>query len=248
MGYVAMLVVHAGHIGDPNNPGRMIQRQVPAGSKIRLIVSYINNYIYKHKTRTIPLGETLREGMREMGIVCSGQNARTLQIEMENFFCSSISIVRWRRGTHMRQDQAKVGQTIEMWGKREEGRTLWESEITVSREYYDAVMADSRMAPIDWRALVSLQRNPLAMDIFLFLSYKLFKDRPGWSVTFSAEELHRTFGKNHSERRLFWRAFLSALKLALAWYPSAKVDVSKSGITLHNSPAIIHHQKMRSAR
>lgn len=242
------LVIKAGELVNPRT-GVLEQRFVPAGPKIRLLVSYINNYIYRNNTRMVPLGESLRGGMKRIGVCVTGPNARELQRELENFFAAKILIIR-RSGRSTKQRQALVGHEISFWSERQGQGSLFESSMTVSQEYYDAVMADRHIAPTHWPALIALQHNPLAMDIFSYLCISLFKPLK-FPVTVSARELHAIFGQSYTQKTVtkdgqekpvvksFWRNFKTALTLAHEWYPHARVELLPHGITLHSSGPVI---------
>lgn len=52
-------------------------------------------------------------------------------------------------------------------------RTLWQPEMTVSREYFQAIRNGDRLAPFYWPAMIDLQHDTRAMDIHTFLVYRL---------------------------------------------------------------------------
>src|SRR5947209_4296926 len=62
----ASLVIRAGELIDPDKPHVFEQRVVPAGPKALFVVAYINDYIQRHNTRTVDMGESLREVLERM--------------------------------------------------------------------------------------------------------------------------------------------------------------------------------------
>lgn len=236
------IFIEAGRIASRTIPGKWEQLQVPSGSKIRLIVAYINNYIYKNKTKVIPLGKSFRKGMAELGISVTGPNAKALQRELENFYASKIIIGRWKNGQAIDQSQTLVGKTITLWDEKNiQQGALWQSSMEVTQEYYDAVITSAHIAPIHWKALVGLQQNPLAMDIFSYLSISLFSLK--FSMIVSDAELHRLFGQGYKETKCFWRDFKVSLAMALQWYEAAQVDLLPRGIMMHRSEPLIPRTK-----
>jgi Plasmid encoded RepA protein len=236
------IFIEGGKIASRSQPGELDQLPVPAGAKIRLIVAYINNYIYKHKTKVVPLGSSFRKGMAQLGVKVTGPNAKALQYELENFFAAKIIIGRWIDGAAVEQRQTLIGKEISLWNERDPMQgLLWQPKLEVTQEYYETVMASSHLAPIHWKALVGLQHNPLAMDIFSYLSISLFSLE--FSLTISTTELRKLFGRSYKENTGFWRNFKSSLALALQWYPDAQVELLAHGITLHRSDPLIPRTK-----
>jgi hypothetical protein len=239
----ASVMFRAGVLVRPDEPGVFKQCSVPAGPKGRLVIAYVNDYILRHKTCTIPLGESLRKGMSMVGVPIGGKNARELQREVENFYASEIVLGTWSsRGAH--QTQAKVGADIAFWNDRDPNQAkLFQSEMVVSAEYYNAVMNDG-MAPVYWPALIGLQHNARAMDIHSFLIYRLRSTikRP---VTIPPDVLHAMFGQDITLLKNFWSKFRPALTEAHKWYPNARIELVKNqgGLLLRNSPPLIPHQK-----
>ncbi len=127
--------------------------------------------------------------------------------------------------------------------KNADQRTIWQPEMTVSREYFAAVHDPERMAPFYWPALVDLQHDTRAMDIFCFLTYRLRNGlkRP---VVLHAKSLHATFGSDIKELKKFWQNFKKSLVTALRWYPKARVEVKNDCIILHDSPPLIPYRKV----
>lgn len=239
----ASLVIRAGELVKPGEIGIFKKCTVPAGSKARLLNAYITNYALLHRTRTIPLGESLREGMEKIGVQVGGKNGRELQRELENLASAQIVLGTWT-GTKADQRQAHIASDLSYWAERDERqRTIWQSEMTLSAAYYEALRSRP-MAPVYWPAMLDLQHNPRAMDIHSYLVYRL-RTPLTKPVTLSVEELHSLFGKDVASRRGFWQKFRFSLELAHKWYPTAIVEMlpKGQGLTLRNSPALIPFKK-----
>ena len=52
------------------------------------------------------------------------------------------------------------------------------------------------------------------------------------------------FGRDTKQMRHFWPEFLIALKEALQWYPTARVEILNDAIKLLDSPPLIPHRKV----
>jgi hypothetical protein len=75
----------------------------------------------------------------------------------------------------------------------------------------------------------------MALDFYVWLAYRLHVFDAPLKVSWVA--LKRQFGEGYSELRFFRRDALPPLRLAMAVYPEAKVDVDlREGLILHPSP------------
>ncbi len=87
---------------------------------------------------------------------------------------------------------------------------------------------------VDKAALHDLASSPLAIDIYLWLAFRLHvlqKEMPvGW------EALHRPFGARVRLLKNFKSQFMAPLHLALSAYSAAKVRVGDRGLLLEPSP------------
>ena len=240
----ASLVFRSGILIDPKKPKSFKKCLVPAGPKARIVNAYINDFILRQRTPTVPLGESMREAMERMNISVGGKNGKELQRELENFAAAEIILGVWDEDGSARQEQAKIARKLSFWiEKNPNQKVFWQPELTVSAEYFTAVTEPDRMAPFYWPALVGLQHNPRAMDIHCFLVYRLRKGlkRP---VTLHAKVLHAMFGGGRGQLKHFWPEFKKSLTEARKFYQQAIIEVKNDCITLHDSPPLIPYRKV----
>lgn len=237
------LVIRAGELVKPGAVGIFKRCTVPAGSKARLLNAYITNYALKHRTRTIPLGESLRQGMHKIGIQIGGKNGKELQRELENLASAHIVLGTWDT-LRAHQHQAQISDELSFWADSDDRqRTIWQSEMVLSDRYYEALRSRP-MAPVYWPALIGLQHNPRAMDIHTYLVYRL-RSPLTKPVTLLVDELHSLFGQDIDQPRMFWRRFKFSLEMAHKWYPTAMLELlpKNKGLVLRNSAALIPFKK-----
>ena len=116
-------------------------------------------------------------------------------------------------------------------GDNRQGR-LWEETATLSLEFYNALV--SHPVPVSLAAMKSLAGNSSAMDVYVWLSYRLRSlSKP---LLISWDELQPQFGFAYSSTKKFRERFLDTLKTALAVYDGACVEAGRSGLTLYPSP------------
>jgi hypothetical protein len=87
--------------------------------------------------------------------------------------------------------------------------------------------------PVRRSALVCIGHNGTAIDQYILLSQRLPQLQQPLAVTWAA--LAARFGTAYKLFRQMRPRYLDALRLALAVYPEARVDVTGAGLILHPS-------------
>ena len=125
---------------------------------------------------------------------------------------------------------------------RSDQATLWKSTITLGEKFFQEVIRSP--VPIDMRALKALKKSPLALDIYLWLTYRMFYLRQQTTIPWAA--LAGQFGSDYKVLRQFKAAFLRELRKVAVVYPAAKVlalETGESGGGLTLLPSKTHIQK-----
>jgi len=240
----ASLVIRAGELANPAKPNDFKPCIVPAGPKARFVVGYVNDQIQRNNSATVNMGESLREAMRAMNISIGGKNGKELKREVENFAAAEIGIGVWDDQGNTHHHRALIAPQMSFWLEKDPNqRTLWQPEMTVSSEYFEAVRDGDRLAPFYWPAMIALQHDTRAMDIHAFLTYRLRNGlrRP---VTLHRKVVHSLFGRDVQQLDHFWPRFLKSLTAALKWYPQAMIEVKNDCIILKDSPPLIPYRKI----
>jgi Plasmid encoded RepA protein len=240
----ASLVIRAGELANPAKPNDFKPCIVPAGPKARFVVGYVNDQIQRTNSATVNMGDSLRDAMRAMNISIGGKNGKELKREVENFAAAEIGIGVWDGQGNAHHHRALIAPHMSFWLEKDPNqRTLWQPEMTVSREYFEAIRDGDRLAPFYWPAMIALQHDTRAMDIHAFLVYRLRNGlkRP---VVLHVKVLHALFGRDIQEQKKFWQSFKKSLEAARKWYPQAVIEVKNDSIILKNSPALIPYRKI----
>lgn len=239
----ASLVIRAGELANPDKPNDYETCLVPAGPKARFVTGYVNDYIQRNDTPTVNMGDSLREAMQKMNISVGGKNGKELTREVKNFAAAEIGLGVWN-DDQVHHHRALVADHMSFWlEKNPNQRTIWQPEMTVSREYFAAIREGDRLAPFYWPAMLALQHDTRAMDIHCFLTYRLRNGlkRP---VVLHAKVLHALFGQDITQLKKFWQSFKKSLLAAHKWYPQAQIEVKNDCIILKDSPPLIPYRKM----
>ena len=202
---------------------------LPYGSIPRLLLSWITTEAVRTKQRELVLGDSLSGFMSELEMLPTGGrwgSITRLKEQMKRLFASSVSCTYDNGDTWALESVKPVDSARLWWSPKEPAQAgLWLSTITLGERFFNEII--ERPVPIDMRALKSLKKSPLALDIYLWLTYRMFYLRQPVSIPWVA--LQGQFGADYKVPRQFKAAFLRELKKVLVVYPEAKVVAVEAG-------------------
>lgn len=219
---------------------------LPFGNIPRLVLAWLTTEAVKTKEREILLGRSLTEFMRELEMVPTGGRWGTitrLRGQMERLFSSFISCSYTNSDVSKARKNLMIVDKYSLWWepKTPDQISLWESTVTLSQQFFDEVTQNP--VPIDLRALKALKRSPLALDVYCWLTYRMFSVKRA-TAPIPWEGLQMQFGSDYAHTRNFKVAFLEQLKKVSVIYPEAKFEVTDKGLILKPSPTHILPQKV----
>src|SRR5512132_1943947 len=243
----AALVIMAGALLNPATR-RFVEMDVPAGSAARIALAHINNHLIRSKSLdealAVPMGESLRDFMDYQGINVCGGNGKEIALQIHNLAAARIGLGVWR-GEHARQINTQIAEQIDFWLEKDRRqRTLWQPVMRVSEQYAEAIR--EHCVPHDMRALIGLYKDTRAMDIYVWLAYRLPRVPARSDLFIRYDDLKPIFGTGVAELRKFRQVFKRALRAALAWYRDARVGIEPEGIRLFKSPSPVPSDLERS--
>jgi hypothetical protein len=224
------LVIRPGYTMDKDN--QPVSMGYPYGSVPRLLLSWLSTEAVRTKEREIVLGKSLTGFMTELGLKATGGKNGTitrLREQMRRLFSSTISI---NYSTNIAWSEAgfRISDTATLFWDLEDNQQagLWQSSVTLSENFFKEVI--QHPVPVDLRVLRALRQSPLALDIYAWLTYRMFYLKRPTLVTWDG--LMRQLGSDYKETRMFKRRFLDALKQVTAVYP-LQLDAEDGGLRLH---------------
>lgn len=236
----ASLMIQSGVMLDEK--GKATQMEVPSGPKARLLMPYIINQAIKTENPVINMGENLHRFMQDNNVAVGGKNARELQRQVNNIAASSINIGVWGETENHRystQRSYRIASEVSFWNQKDFNQlSFWNPTLTISEELM--VTLTQHRVLLDIRPLIELQDKPRAMDMYMWLSYRVNSiKRP---VKISYEDLHYIFGQQTKLIADFKKNFKMAVTEALRYLPEAEVDFysDKKHIILKNNKHSIY--------
>lgn len=218
---------------------------LPYGAIPRLLTAWVATEAVRTKERTIVLGPSLSSFMRELELVPTGGrwgSITRLRDQMKRLFSAAVSATYSdeQRDTGM---SFTLVERYDLWWQPKEVNqaALWKSTLTLSQPFFDEVTQSP--VPVDMRALKALRRSPMALDIYVWLTYRMsYLSKP---TVIPWEALQLQFGADYKLTRQFRAAFLGRLQAVLLIYPNAKVRPTSAGLELYPSPPHIASEARR---
>lgn len=223
---------------------------LPYGSIPRLLLFWITTEACRTKSRQLALGRSLNDFLRELGLnpaTGGGKrgDAARVRNQMLRLFTAAITfgeIAHDEAGGEgfRRVDMPVVVRSQLWWSLRSpEQSSLWENEITLGEEFYDAITAAP--VPLDIRALRGLKRSPLALDLYAWCAYhahQAHKTRQARWITW--DRLAKALGADYARVTDFQQRARNELRKVQAHFPGLALG-SKRGcleILPTSAPAI----------
>ena len=218
---------------------------LPYGSMPRLLISWLTTEAVRTRERRLVLGSTLSDFLRRLDLARQGGprgDITRLQTQMRRLFAASISAGYEEPGQWSRI-ALQVASKVDLWWdpRSPEQAGLWHSTVTLGEEFFTEIT--SHPVPVDLRALRLLSRSPLALDVYSWLTWRMFTLRKPTTVPWEA--LRAQFGADYGRLDNFRAALRTTLAKVHVAYPQARVEITEAGLHLRPSPP--HVPRLRLA-
>lgn len=209
---------------------------LPYGSIPRLVTGFLTTEAVRTKERHIVLGSSLSRFMAELDLAPTGGRWGTiprLRDQMTRLFACSISCT-YSSGSAFGLENVNIADKATLWWtpRQPDQGTLWESTVVLSERFFTEITENP--VPIDLRALRALKRSPMALDAYLWLTYRMSYVRGRTAIPWGALQLQ--FGADYPAsdqgRRDFKKAFVRALGKVAVVYPAARLDTTADSLVL----------------
>ena len=216
--------------------------KLPYGTLPRLLLAWVCTEAVRTQSRTLVLGRSLAEFMRTLGLNPSGSGDRVrLRNQMDRLFSAHVSLIHEDRQGKQFVSSAIADRGEFWWNpRRPDEPVLWDSTIELGEKFFNEIVASP--VPLDMNVLKAMKRSPLGLDLYLWLTYRLFGMTEPFSLTW--RQLYRQFGANPvmADRRTvdnFRTDVLRELrKLEDAW-PGFNYSTPKGCLTLKPTRPLI---------
>jgi len=212
-----------------------VWQPLPHGVMARLLLISICTHAVRYRTLDIDVEENAAGLLKRLRYDLQGWRYSALRQQMHAWAACRLQL-----GFQGHTVNSQLLHQFDAWLPRAPGiSSRWPKVLRLSPEFYAEVVEHG--VPLDRRAITALKGSSLALDIYVWLAYRLHQiGREPVHVSWQA--LMRQFAHSPTGRhalQTFRRCFLQALRQALAVYPGARVSLSEGGVYLrHSQPPI----------
>jgi hypothetical protein len=206
---------------------------VPYGSRARLILLYLQSEALRTGSREVELGRSLRVWLGRLGIPIGGKSVDGVREQAER-------LSRCRLTFHVAAAGGRVGllnqNIVDTAIFLDEDTSAKQASLFVETARLSEVFFEQlkkHPVPLEEAAIRAINNNSMALDLYAWLAYRLHVLTGPRQVSWTA--LRSQFGTGFRRLRDFRPTLTVNLRLALAVYPDAKVDMDDSGVVLHPS-------------
>jgi hypothetical protein len=220
-------------------PGRRLKGDeyeligVPWGCHARLILLWLQSEALRTNSRQVELGGSMREWLGRIGVSVGGKTDRSVREQAERI--SRCRLTFHLMGTNgsglVNQSIVDKALFIDVNEKNERQGRLSLEVAQLSEGFFEQLKRHPM--PLEEAAIRALSNNAKALDVYLWLAYRLHSLKADKLVTWSA--LKSQFGIGTAAMFNFRSKFTTTLGLATAVYPAARLDVTEQGVIIKPS-------------
>ena len=217
--------------------------KLPFGNLPRLLLAWVCTEAVRTGSRELVLGKSLSKFMRTLGVYSSaGGVANRLRNQMDRLFSSTVQLIYEDERGKATVNSLIADSTAFWWNtKRPEESTLWESKIELSEKFFNEIIRHP--VPLDMNTLKALKRCALGLDLYLWLTYRMFTLRAPlrlpWRYLYRQFDAAPAKTPDKQSIKFFRRKVLRELKkIKLAWPDLNYATARGVLILLPSAPAI----------
>jgi len=245
-----MLLVQAGEAFDPNKR-QWVELPLPFGPKARLILMYLNSQAIRTQSPIIDVEDSMTAFLRELqgGRDPNGDEIQKFKQQLSALARAKISMasaagLSTEEASSAPHGDLPIVKFIELWfPKNPNQRVLWPGTLELTKDYFDDLTKHA--VPLDQRAIASLSHSAMALDIYAWLTQRLWRVSATKPYRITWVNLHQQFGHGYKQIRQFRSAFLKTLKDVHTQYPEALIEADSGGLWLKQSPPPVRKKLMQ---
>ena len=173
---------------------------LPFGILPRLLLAWICTEVVRTRSQELYLGPSLASFMRELGVRSSDSAGRfgvrtRVREQMHRLFGATLR-VEYESKVELRSRTVTgpIADETDLWWQPRQFRQVesWRSTVHLGHRFFSEVL--DHPVPIDLKVLRAMKRSSLGVDVYLWLTYRLFQLRE--PVNLSWPVLYRQFGSD----------------------------------------------------
>jgi hypothetical protein len=225
---------------------------LPYGSYPRLLLAWLTTEAVRTKSSTLYLGDSLSDFMSKLGLLPTGGRWGTiprLRDQANRLFKSYVTAYETIREGNRSRDRGgniMVAEDWDLWwdprSSADQG-SLFQSWVKLTDRFFGQVT--DRPVPVDLRAIRTLKKSPLALDLYAWATYRVSYLSNRTEIPWEALQMQfgADYGPNPQGRRDFKKKLVDAMRKVMAVYPDLKASEGDVGLVLLPSPSHIRQLK-----
>ena len=216
--------------------------KLPFGNLPRLVMVWVCTEAVRTQSREIVLGKSLSGFMRTLGMEPVGggpTGARTrLRNQMKRLFRCTVSLIYEDERRDVSVSSVIADRTEFWWNERKPDHSpLWESKIELGEKFFYEII--NHAIPLDLNTLKALKRSSLGLDLYLWLTYRVFALQE--PLRLSWRQMYRQFGVDSGQAKNklivndFRKDCLRELKKIKAAWPTLNYGTATGALILSPS-------------
>ena len=217
---------------------------VPHGPLARLVMLNLQTEAMRTQNPEINLGRSLTDFTKRCGAADSSTSRKTVANQFNRLAACQFTLV-WGEAVSeidLAPRNALTGPLSASGFERipfiqgasymQSGKQAWLDTVRLGKEFFEALIEHA--VPLKEEALIKIKDSSLAIDIYLWLAYRLHRLKKNTSVSWEA--IARQFG--HENSQWFRQEFRDRLREVRTIYPEARVEMNADmGLMLRQSPS-----------
>ena len=212
-------------------------QKIPYGVIPRLFIIWLITEIVRTKRKEIELGSCFSEFLKKLKFDTGGYTGKRVKEQIAWLSSVSVGFLHTNKKVFESIKPESIIEHARIWwidDKNDTQQQLFPSSITVSESFYNEAM---KAFPVDMRIVDALRNSAMKLDIYLWLTLKMYNVKRDMEISYAALKLQ--FGADYEDTPKgldnFRTKFRTNFKAVLNLY-SANVDLtSPQSILLHKS-------------
>jgi hypothetical protein len=224
------LRMEAGAIPTPNG---FADIGLPFGPRARLLLLHLCSEAVVRQSPVVEVDDSFTAFARSLGLATTGRNLNTLREQILRMSVVSMRLSK-SYGEYVDVFQGPIFSKLRAETPSDPNQlALWTSFVEFSPDFYKSLSENA--VPLRMEAVSALKHSSRALDIYAWLSHRLWRINNSKPVVLKWTTLRFQFGERTQDMKSFKRAFRTALKQVLMVYPQADVSLVRGGLQLRRS-------------
>jgi hypothetical protein len=206
---------------------------LPYGAYPRLILAYLVTQAVKTQSPVIHLGKSFSQFLQLLDIKKGGKTYKQLNKQLERTLSASFSWT-YEKDKRFSRINIQVSHQAQLWWDEKPAKdslSLWDNYIKLNTDFFQEIVRNA--VPLDLRVLSVLKNSPLALDLYMFILWRIYKlKKPAY---ISWESLQQQLGGQYADVNEFSRKCRTHIKRIKAIHPSLNISFVKGRLCLRLS-------------